>query len=899
MNLDKKSNKTNYLLFHSIKLIVLHQMKTKIYSSIFCLLLCFSYSQNPKITENLALNEAQKRNISTTDEVIKELNKNGISLSQAQEMAKMQGMDFNTFLSQNFDLNIQNNNQVKNTNESTISSIEYVDNPNLLNPDQLDKNEKVNEFMEEYFGYSIFKNNPFADKQYLVGNIDEGYLLSPGDELRITVFGNNALTTQTKIDLNGNIIFPDLGVFQAAGNSLKSIKSRLKLFLGKFYNGLISTPQKTFLDISLTQIRPVKVNVLGEALTPGPHLVNGLASVLNAIYSAGGIKTSGSLRKVLLFRNNKLLKEFDLYDYITQGNIDSDVRLMSSDVIFIPPRISSVTLSGEVNNSSIYEIKNGETLEDLITFSGGLSTNASLSNINISRTVPFNDRGESQVYDKFLLTVSYNDKKNIKLINGDVIFFPKILSKIKDQVKIEGNIKLSGTYSVSRFPDLKSLINLGAKGISENTYMKKVDVFKTDSSGKKSFNTYNLNSILSDEILVKLEQDDVVRVYSNNEIQGEKLITVSGFGVENKTIFWRENLSAFDVIFQSTSFEELEYQSNLLNSRFDIDSFNADTGAYQTNIYSLKDLIKLKQIILKPKDIIRLYSRQITKNTEPSVLISGSVNNPIRTDLFSNMVVEDAILRAGGFQMFADQDEVNIIRKLKFSEDQKLSENIKYKIDKDYLLGLTKKPKSPFYLIDNDVVVVKTPNRDDVNGYISLEGEVNYPGLYSIEDIDLNLEELIARAGGLTEFANLNSTQLYRDEKLLSFSRLSVLKNQKIASNDRIIIGSNLDEIEIVGSGIVNPTFNSWKNGKRARYYINLAGGKTNKIESKTVIRKNGSSIKIKTFFGNPKIYPGDTIRIIKKPEEEKSEKNFGDEFIKIFGFVSSAITTILLINRL
>ena len=158
---------------------------------------------------------------------------------------------------------------------------------------------------------------------------------------------------------------------------------------------------------------------------------------------------------------------------------------------------------------------------------------------------------------------------------------------------------------------------------------------------------------------------------------------------------------------------------------------------------------------------------------------------------------------------------------------------------------------------------------------------------------------MIARAGGLTEFANLNSTQLYRDEKLLSFSRLSVLKNQKIASNDRIIIGSNLEEIEIVGSGIVNPTFNSWKNGKRARYYINLAGGKTNKIESKTVIRKNGSSIKIKTFFGNPKIYPGDAIRIIKKPEEEKSEKNFGDEFIKIFGFVSSAITTILLINRL
>ena len=138
-----------------------------------------------------------------------------------------------------------------------------------------------------YFGYDIFINNPFGEKEYLVGNIDEGYILAPGDELRITVFGDNNLEFVSKIDLNGNISFPNLGVFFAAGNSFATLKNRVKIFLGKYYSGLLSSPNRTFLDVSLTQIRPVKVSILGNVNTPGPHLVNGMATVLNALYASG------------------------------------------------------------------------------------------------------------------------------------------------------------------------------------------------------------------------------------------------------------------------------------------------------------------------------------------------------------------------------------------------------------------------------------------------------------------------------------------------------------------------------------------------------------------------------------------------------------------------------------
>ena len=434
-------------------------MKNKI---IFFLFLFFVYNINSQ-DQGLILDEAKKRNITTTEDAIIELNKNGISLSQAREIARLQGIDLVTFLNNNFE---------SSSNESSklIASSEVVDNIKIVSENQ-DSSTITNNFIENgiesnqtYFGYEIFNNNPFASKNYLIGNIDEGYLLSPGDELRITVYGNNALTTESKIDLNGNIIFPDLGVFQAAGNSLKTLKQRLKIFLGKFYNGLVSRPQQTFLDVSLTQIRPVKVNVLGDVKTPGPHLVNGLASVLNALYAAGGVNTNGSLRKILVYRNNKLLKEIDLYNYITKGNIDGDVRLMSSDFIFVPSRLSSVTLNGIVKKPAIYELKKDETLENLIVFSGGFSSDASQENLNLSRTVPFDDRLSEDVFDRYLTTISFEPNKSLVLNDGDIITVKPILDKVLNVVTLTGNVNNTGTFSTLAFPNLKSLIENG--GIS-------------------------------------------------------------------------------------------------------------------------------------------------------------------------------------------------------------------------------------------------------------------------------------------------------------------------------------------------------------------------------------------------------------------------------------------------
>tara|TARA_X000000950_G_scaffold36548_1_gene39047 strand:- start:2987 stop:5608 length:2622 start_codon:yes stop_codon:yes gene_type:complete len=859
----------------------------------------FSTLNSQIISESDVLSEAQKRNISSVEQAVSELNKNGITLSEAEKMANIQGLDLNTFLLNNFG----------STSDSNVINIEKDDIVDNIKVDTIIKN-KINlnkaqsitsntSEINKFYGYNIFKNNPFANKDYLVGNIDEGYLLSPGDEIRITVYGDNALNTETKIDLNGNIIFPQLGVFQAAGNSLKTLKSRLKIFLGKFYNGLVLTPQKTFLDVSLTQIRPVTINILGEATTPGPHLVNGLASVLNAIYSAGGIRTTGSLRKIMLYRNNKLIKEFDLYDYITQGNIDSDIRLMTSDIIFIPPRLSSISLEGAVKNPAIYELKESETLEDLINFSGGFPANASVTSIGLSRITPINLRKDDNINDRYLSNINYRNSKDLNLIDGDIVNIYSILSKRSNEVTLEGNANRTGVFSINKFPNLKSLIKEAGKGPGENTYFDKVDIFKQDIDGKKSFQTFNLSSVLNGDINVILDQDDVVRIYSLEEVEGLKKVNISGFGVSDKKVFWRKGFSIFDVLFESTSFEEINFQTKVLRTRLDVDSFDNVSGKYKTYTYSLNNIIELKSTFVKPNDNIRLYSRGVTENIDQKILVFGDVKNPGSIALKKDMVVEDAILNADGFQEYAIQDQVTVVRKLSNLQDNLFSKSIVYKIDLEYLIGNSKYPKTPFYLEDKDVIVVRTPNRENIISTINISGEVKFPGTYSFDSFQKNTNDLISEAGGLTNYANLESTQFFRDNKFLAYNNVSSLRKQKLSPNDQIIIGSILNDVKVSGDGVNFPTNITWQKNKRASYYIKKAGGEKKKIESKIIFRNNGSNKEIKSLFSNPKIYPGDTIKIVKKPKKNKDQSGFSDNFIKIFGFISSALTSILLVTKL
>jgi protein involved in polysaccharide export with SLBB domain len=875
----------------------------------------FGFSQTNEVLINQALQTAESQNITTQAQAIQALEASGMTEIQARQLAAQRGISYDQLLNDYFsdEINIESSTD---PDTSILEEATILDDNGVVEEEEEDEEEEETEKLN-YFGYNIFENNPYLNKEYLLGNIDEGYLIAPGDELRIITYGDNSFEQNVTVDRNGNINISGYGLFFASGNSFKTLKSRLKVFLGKYLSGLASTPQKTFMDVSLTQLRPVKVVVLGQVNAPGPHILNTSGSALSALYAAGGVKTSGTLREIKIYRNNKLFKTIDLYDYITKGQLKEDVRLTNNDIVFVNTRKNRISLEGEVYNSSIYELTKNESLDNLIDYSGGLPVTAQTTKVNISRITPADKRSKDVLANRELITFDYQKAKNSKsktlIQDGDKITFFPILDLELNKVTISGHVYEPGDYSLSTFKNLRSLILNAAKGVKPEVYLDKVDVTSLINGidGTQLLNSYNLSDIISGNKNVVLKDLDEVVVYSNLEIEGDKTVSISGYGIiediENdsigsisnieKTIRWKENMSVYDLIFSSTEINNPEFLADLLKSRIDIKRYNNETGDFNSLKFEFNNLEELKSTLLYPRDNVKLFSTSTTKNIDKKVGVYGSVKNPDMYDLEENMYVEDLILLSGGFLISSDQEKLTVNRLELDPLNERIVRKFNLQIDKDYLLGLKDEPDNGFILEDKDIVVVK-----ELLGYeepirIDLFGEVNLPQSVVTEFKSTSLGDLLDYAGGLTAYANLDASFLERDEKIISYNFNKLGSEQIFEDGDKIYIASNKGTVSTTGA-ISNESTFVWEKGISAKKYIKNSGGKLKKIAAKSyVVLPNGKSKKI-GLFKNPNILPGSKIIVTFKTEKEEKGK-FLDNFNQTFGLIASTITTILLASKL
>ena len=406
--------------------------------------------------------------------------------------------------------------------------------------------------------------------------------------------------------------------------------------------------------------------------------------------------------------------------------------------------------------------------------------------------------------------------------------------------------------------------------------------------------------MLNDKVTVALQENDRVKIYSLEEVRGEQTVTISGFVSEPKTVFWSENLSIFDLIFQSVSYDELEFQSKVLTSRLDLKRFDEQTGLYNLSQYSIDKLEDLKTTYLMPKDEVVLYTKSVSEDIAPTFRVLGRVTDPGEFSLGNSMYVEDAILMAGGFLEDAEKTYVNINRLDRDIETGSYSKLETYQVDMDYLLGITKTPSNPFILQNKDIVTVFAPIRAFEQPVISVRGEVKYPQNIVLDNDQVSMKKIIDLAGGFTTNSNIKSSYIVRDSLKLFVDIDKSLNNNStfLIDEDILVIGSNLDPIKTSG-GLVNPTIFSWDKGKKAKYYIKKSGGTKKRIESMVVLQANGKSEKI-GLFKNPTIYPGAQIIITEKPEKiDDGKSKFLDDFVRIFGVVTGALTTIILTKNL
>ncbi|MDE6093514.1 MAG: polysaccharide export protein, partial [Muribaculaceae bacterium] len=226
----------------------------------------------------------------------------------------------------------------------------------------------------QVFGQDIFRGRNLTFEPNVNMATPEDYRLGPGDEVVINIWGNNENNIRETITPEGNIIVSQVGPVYLSGLTVKEANNRVKSALSSIYADIEAEAS----DISLTlgQLRSIQVNVMGEVMTPGTYRMSPFSTLFSAVYNAGGVAPSGSLRSIEVMRNGRRIASADLYEFLFNGKSDGDIRLQENDVVIVAPYDRIVRVDGSVKRPMSYEMKKGETLSDLIEYAGGMTGNA-------------------------------------------------------------------------------------------------------------------------------------------------------------------------------------------------------------------------------------------------------------------------------------------------------------------------------------------------------------------------------------------------------------------------------------------------------------------------------------------------------------------------------------------
>ena len=428
-----------------------------------------------------------------------------VNEDQAKEIAKSKGYSDKTI-----DDEIQKRSididESKQDNEMDTYS-EDIDSE--INPDQDDNEEILTETVENkqfeslpYFGYQIFEGDPSAFQSSTFGIVDPNYNIGAGDQIIVMLWGESQFRQEFTIDREGYVFLPEVGQVFVNGLNLEALEKKFFQILSKVYSTLnpVSGRPTTFMDVSLGDLRPLRVIVLGEVSQPGAYSVSPSTSLSSSLYYFNGPVTSGSLRDIRLLRKDKLIGKIDFYDYLLYGKVPDDLRLQMDDIIFIPGRGKTVTIKGEIKRQGIYELKEKEKLKDLIEIAGGFTVTAYLNRLQVSRIVP-KDKRISTGMDRMILDIDLNNifinEDDIELIDGDTINVFPISEKENNYVIINSNsVMRPGRYQLTPGMSVFDLIQ-SADGILNDAYLERAHIKRFNEDLTKELITLNLYEIIN------------------------------------------------------------------------------------------------------------------------------------------------------------------------------------------------------------------------------------------------------------------------------------------------------------------------------------------------------------------------------------------------------------------
>lgn len=520
------------------------------------------------------------------------------------------------------------------------------------------------------FGYEIFSLKPTTFEPLSFGPVPANYLLGPGDELLISVWGAQEQSFRATINREGYVVLPDVGPVMANGQPLDSFKAQLEKRLARIYSGIgREGGSRTWVDVSLGKLRSIQVFVLGDVVQPGGYTLTATSTIMNALYYAGGPTLKGSLRNVRVTRNNQVVHRADLYDYLARGVRSEDFKLESGDVLFVPPVLRQVTLEGELRHPAIYELHDGDRLSDLLEIAGGFTAVAYRSRVQIERVIPFQERKRGAPEDRKVLDLDMQEGgAATELADGDIVRVFRNRDILKNTVRLTGTAAYKpGTYELRSGMTVADLVQQ-AGGLLGEAYTRWAHLVRTRDNKTRELRSFNLASALQrdPESNLELAPLDEVQIFSIWDVRDPEHVAIQGLVRHPGTYDMLEGMTVTDLIVKAGGLRESAYRVRAEVSRIDPSAIS-DGKTADVMYVTLGDTLNMdseaSKLQLRKNDIV--FVREIPNwGMQENVWVTGEVRFPGIYSLTSKTEqLSSVVQRAGGLEPTAYLQAATFTRK--------------------------------------------------------------------------------------------------------------------------------------------------------------------------------------------------------------------------------------------
>ena len=703
-----------------------------------------------QITDQQAIRELQKYGNSgmSQQQILMELNKKGITVTQLQRIRAQ--------YENNQDIT-GDDRKVKDGSSSIILR-DTTEIP-LIITEMSQTSPKEQIYGQDFFSRA---NLTFAPNMNMP--TPANYVLGPGDEVIIDLWGNSELNVHYNITPDGYIIVPGLGRIMLSGLHVQQAESKIRNQFSSIYSDLDSATPGTFLAISVGNVRTIKVNVMGEVTAPGTYTLSSFASAFHALYVSGGPSKIGSLRNIRIFRAGKNMAAVDLYDYLMNGNNTNDINLQEGDIVMVEPYSTLAQITGEIKRPMWYEIREDETLQDLIRFAGGFNGNAYQTNVSVLR---------KGIYEMEAFTINQSEYTSFKLQDGDQINVDDISEKFSNMVEITGAIERPGKYAVGdRIKTVRDLVDI-ALGPTGDAYLQRAMLYREQGDLRKTMESFDLNALINNHIPdIPLQKNDRLHIPSIFSLEDSVTVYVSGSVRTPGNYPFALNMRIEDAILQAGGLREDASTARIDVYRRIKDPASTTTPPTMSEVYSFtlqdEEIISSDPtFILQPFDeiIVRRspgYEPQENVTISGEILFGGQYAKKTRNERLSSLVE-----RAGGLTEYAYIKGAKLKRRSTPEEIQRsrsaLMTQARIESDSTFVnsIDLTmqyvgidlekalKKPGSDDDIILREGDILTIPQLANT---VKISGGVMYPNTVNYNK-KMSLDSYIRQAGGYSRLA--------------------------------------------------------------------------------------------------------------------------------------------------